>query len=62
MTYDKNGNLVPRFNGYEYQVSPYYLINNFGRYYLLGYRRRYCEVDSDGNKEIYKQRKNGKNR
>ena len=41
MTYDKNGNLVPRFNGYEYQVSPYYLINNFGRYYLLGYRRRY---------------------
>ena len=41
LTYDKNGNPIPRFNGYEYQVSPYYLINNFGRYYLLGYRRRY---------------------
>ena len=41
LTYDKEGNPIPRFNGYEYQVSPYYLINNFGRYYLLGYRRRY---------------------
>lgn len=41
LTFDKKGNAVPRFNGYEYQVSPYYLINNFGRYYLLGYRRRY---------------------
>lgn len=45
LTYDDNGNLTTRFNGYEYQVSPYYLINNFGRYYLLGYRRRYEGTD-----------------
>jgi predicted DNA-binding transcriptional regulator YafY len=41
MTYNEKGEQIPRFNGYEYQVSPYYLINNFGRYYLLGYRRRH---------------------
>ena len=41
LTYNSKGEAVPRFNGYEYQVSPYYMINNFGRYYLLGYRRRH---------------------
>ena len=41
LTYNEKGERVPRFNGYEHQVSPYYLINNFGRYYLLGYRRRH---------------------
>ena len=49
LTYDENGNQTTSFNGYEYQVSPYNLINNFGHYYLLGYRRRH------GNKEdIYR--------
>lgn len=42
LTYDKNGNEIYRNNGYEYIVSPYYLINNYGRYYLLcNYREKY---------------------
>lgn len=42
MTYDKEGNEIARNGGYQYIVSPYYLINNFGRYYLLcNYREKY---------------------
>lgn len=42
LTYDSNGNRVVRKDGYQYIVSPYYLINNFGRYYLLcNYREKY---------------------
>lgn len=42
LSYDKNGKEVIRKNGYQYIVSPYYLINNFGRYYLLcNYREKY---------------------
>ncbi len=42
LSYDKKGNPVPRMDGYQYIVSPYYLINNFGRYYLLcNYREKY---------------------
>ena len=42
LAYDKNGKETTRRNGYEYIVSPYYLINNFGRYYLLcNYREKY---------------------
>ncbi len=42
MTYDKDGNPVVRNDGYEYIVSPYYLINNFGYYYLIcNYRSKY---------------------
>lgn len=42
MTYDDNGTLVKKRNGFQYIVSPYYLINNFGRYYLLcNYREKY---------------------
>ncbi len=42
LTYDKNGNPCVRRNGYRYIVSPYFLINNFGRYYLLcNYREKY---------------------
>ncbi|MDD7714993.1 MAG: WYL domain-containing protein [Mollicutes bacterium] len=42
LTYDKNGNEIYRNDGYEYIVSPYYLINNYGRYYLLcNYREKY---------------------
>lgn len=42
LSYDKKGNPVPRMDGYQFIVSPYYLINNFGRYYLLcNYREKY---------------------
>ena len=42
LTYDKNGNEIYRNDGYEHIVSPYYLINNYGRYYLLcNYREKY---------------------
>ena len=42
LTYDKNGDPITRMNGFEYIVSPYYLINNYGRYYLLcNYRSKY---------------------
>lgn len=42
LTYDKNGKQTFRNNGFQYIVSPYYLINNFGRYYLLcNYREKY---------------------
>lgn len=35
ITCDRNGNKINRKHGYEYIVSPYYLVNNFGRYYLI---------------------------
>ena len=42
LTYDVNGHKVVRKDGYQYIVSPYYLINNLGRYYLLcNYREKY---------------------
>ncbi len=42
LTYDKKGKAVPRWDGYEFTVSPYYLVNNFGNYYLLcNYRTKY---------------------
>lgn len=42
LAYDAEGNQTVRRNGYEFIVSPYYLINNFGRYYLLcNYREKY---------------------
>lgn len=42
LSYDKDGKEMLRNDGFEYIVSPYYLINNFGRYYLLGnYREKY---------------------
>jgi len=36
LTYDKKGNLVNRREDYKYIVSPYFLVNNFGNYYILG--------------------------
>ena len=33
--YDKDGNEILRMNGFTYHVSPFYLVNNFGKYYLL---------------------------
>lgn len=45
ISYDANMNQTLRRNGYEYIVSPYYLINNFGRYYLLcNYREKYSPL------------------
>ncbi|MCD8204278.1 MAG: WYL domain-containing protein [Coprobacillus sp.] len=42
LTYDKKGKSVARNDGYEYVVSPYFLVNNFGNYYLLcNYRTKY---------------------
>lgn len=42
LSYDNNGNKILRNDGYQYIVSPYYLINNYGRYYLLcNYREKY---------------------
>lgn len=35
LSYDKDGKPTTMYNGYRYYVSPYYLINNFGKYYLL---------------------------
>ena len=45
LEYDKHGNLRTRFNNYQYIVSPYYLVNNFGKYYLLcNYREKYAAI------------------
>lgn len=38
--YDDKGKLTGRYNDYIYHVSPCYLVNNFGQYYLLGYKNR----------------------
>ena len=35
LTYDNKGNIIERKNGYTYTVSPYFLVNNFGKYYLI---------------------------
>lgn len=37
--YDEKGKKIMRMNGYRFRVSPYYLINNFGKYYCLSYYR-----------------------
>ena len=37
ISYDENGNKTFKKGGFTYHVSPYYLINNFGNYFLLGY-------------------------
>lgn len=39
--YDINGNIIMRKNGYKYTSSPYYLINNFGKYYLIASNNNY---------------------
>lgn len=33
---DVNGQKIYRNDGYRYSLSPYFLINNFGKYYVLG--------------------------
>lgn len=45
ITYNDKGQIIPRMNGFEYRVSPYYLVNNYGRYYLLcNYRTKYQNI------------------
>jgi len=39
ISYDNEGKEIYKYNGYTYKVSPYYLINNFGKYYLLSHYR-----------------------
>ena len=39
ISYDENGKKIFRNDGYDYHASPYYLINNFGNYYLIAYYR-----------------------
>ena len=35
LSYDENGKLSERRDGYRYVVSPYFLVNNFNKYYLI---------------------------
>ncbi len=50
LTYDINGKLVPRKKREKpsedkfYRISPYYLVNNFGKYYVLGSQYGYDHV------------------
>lgn len=39
-SYDKLGNKKKRMNDYSYHVSPYFLVNSTGKYYLIGHKRR----------------------
>ncbi len=45
--YDKHGKEVYRLKGFIYKVSPYFLVNNSGRYYLLcNYRADYKTLNT----------------
>lgn len=45
--YDENGKRIERYNGFRYVVSPYYLVNNFGKYYVLAnYRSKYSPIQN----------------
>ena len=47
ITYDESGKEIFRYNGFRYIISPYYLINNFGKYYVLGhYRDKYKAIQN----------------
>jgi predicted DNA-binding transcriptional regulator YafY len=39
--YDVTGKEILRMNGYEYFVSPYYMVNNFGKYYLICHNQKH---------------------
>ena len=41
LIYNQEGKLIKRKDGYKYKVSPYYLINNYGKYYLLSNIEKY---------------------
>lgn len=45
LTYDNDGKRCFRKNGYRYRVSPYYMVNNFGKYYLIcNYNPKYHPI------------------
>ncbi len=45
LTFDDNGKPYPRKDGYRYIVSPYYSVNNNGRYFLIcNYREKYRPI------------------
>lgn len=44
LSYDENGARIKRYDGYVYHASPCYLVNNFGKYYLLAYRPKHDSV------------------
>lgn len=47
LTFSKKGEPISRYNGYRYVVSPYYLVNNFGKYYLLAnYKEEYRPIQN----------------
>lgn len=48
ITYDQDGNKTTKWGKYRYKVSPYYLVNNFGKYYLL------CSTPRYGTLSIYR--------
>ncbi len=48
LSYNDEGKLVKRRDGYRYKVSPYFLINNFNKYYLL------CNIDWFDNHANYR--------
>lgn len=39
LIYNNKGKLIERRDGHNYIVSPYFLVNNFGKYYLI------CNID-----------------
>ncbi len=39
--YDEKGKEILRYGNHVYEVSPYFLVNNFGKYYLLGNSGKY---------------------
>ena len=41
LIYNQEGKLIKRKDGYRYKLSPYYLINNYGNYYLLSNIEKY---------------------
>ena len=43
-TYDVNRNRVPRHDGYEYTLSPYALIWQEDRYYVIGYSQKHGRI------------------
>ena len=47
ITYNENGKEILRHEGFRFIISPYYLINNFGKYYVLGhYRDKYKPIQN----------------
>ncbi len=48
LEYDHKGNLIERKDGTIYKVSPYFLVNNFGKYYLI------CNIDKFNDHSNYR--------